>query len=187
MKLSHVAAISVLAVGLAAAPGCASDDATQPGTPSADHGESPTISAWTSSLDIAREFGLRSRAGPGSGVTLEDGTGARILLFAGTTVASVAGQTLTLSEAALAGTGDVLVARADADRIRISWRANAAAAGSSPATGYTPGAGAVSLPPPPPPLNRPSSAAPPPRKTKPRSLLLFKRKPCSPPPPPPPR
>ncbi|MCG3134269.1 MAG: hypothetical protein HMLKMBBP_01562 [Planctomycetes bacterium] len=138
---SSLVAFAALAAAAFAA-GCASS-----GAASTDVEVRPP-SPWVASSEIARSLGLRASVAGGK-ATLESPAGSRILVFAGTAIASVRGRTVDLADGASLREDDVFVSSRDAGTIRAAWSEGAAEeaqAGSS---------APVWIPAPPPPSTSP--------------------------------
>lgn len=118
------------------ASGCASSGAAESST-----SVEARAAVWVGAAEIARGLGLSSSVA-GSKATLESAAGPRILVFAGTLVASVHGKTVDLAAPADLRGGDVFVSPGDAERIRSVWSAESAWARNS-------GGPAIYIPPPP--------------------------------------
>lgn len=86
------------------------------------------------SAALARDLGLRRTEEPAA-VVLEAASGARILLFPQTRIASVAGRTLDLAETLAERGGDLWIGGADADAIRSAWSVAAVASGAGASPG----------------------------------------------------
>ena len=115
-----------IAGGLA---GCAStpDDASAEGADAA-----VLVAPDVAASQIARELGLRVVPDAGGRVVLEASGGARILVFPGTRIASVAGRTLELEQPATAAGGETWICSADAAMVRATWNVQVALGATSP-------------------------------------------------------
>jgi hypothetical protein len=120
-----VAAAFLLAIaGAASLPGCASSEEA-----TTDEAAAPVVARDVAASELARELGLRLVPG-GDRVTLESvGGGARILLFPGSRVATVAGRMLELRDEVTSASGEIWVSAGDAGAIRTTWRTEASADG----------------------------------------------------------
>lgn len=138
-RAQSAAATAFLLAAALVFPGCATTAPEGDGEAGATIVRAPDVAA----PQLARDLGLRlTSAGGGDRVTLESTGDARILLFAGTRVASVAGRELELSEAAYRRGPDLWIAATDANAVRLTWSAQLASGANAP----TPSAGGYRVP-----------------------------------------
>lgn len=134
-------------VGLFAfvAAGCASTDVA------GNAGDAPAPAAYETVTELAHSLGVTIEPSSAAGrIALAGIDGSRILLFTGTSVATVAGTRVDLSEPVTESRGESWLAEADAREIRATWFVR-------PRARTSPGATAAAPPPPP----RPPVAGPP--------------------------
>lgn len=124
-----VGALAVVTLAVATLPGCASTSGDGP-EDGADPAvvRLPDVSTW----QLARELGLRVVPDTGARVVLEAPGGARILVFPGTRIASVAGRTLELEQPATTSGADTWLVSADAAAIRATWNVQVAMGATVP-------------------------------------------------------
>lgn len=117
-----VLAVTGLVATLALTGGCSSTATDADPDAAQDPVRAPDVAASA----LGRELGLRTSKSPDGRMSLEAGEGARILLFPGTTVATVGGRKLELAQTLAAAGGDVWIGAADAQSIRQTWRTQVA-------------------------------------------------------------